>query len=106
MLQRTYRRDPESGGRMRWNAIFAVTGRRLINTGYFLLILTAVAVIEHWWPLTVLAVLAWVGWLIPAAIWFTRRPSFQLLRRRPVGSDRPFGSPVRPARRRDDDPDR
>jgi len=54
---------------MRWSAIFAVTGRRLINTGYFLLVLSCVAAIDHWWPLKVIAILAWVGWLIPAGIW-------------------------------------
>lgn len=90
---------------MRWNAMFAVTGRRLINTGYFLLILSAVAAIDHWWPLTVLAIVAWVGWLIPAGIWFTRRRSFQLLRRRPADSDRQFGSPPRPTRKRDEELD-
>jgi hypothetical protein len=89
---------------MRSNRIFAVTGRGLINTGYFLLILSCVAAIDHWWPLTVLAVLAWIGWLIPAGIWFTRRPSVQLMRRRP-SDDRPWGSP-RPTGKRDDEPDR
>lgn len=91
---------------MRSNGMFAVTARRLINTGYFLMILTAIAAIDHWWPLTVLAIIAWVGWLIPAAIWFTGRPSFQLLRRRPDDTDRPFGSPPPPTRSPDDDRDR
>jgi len=89
---------------MRWTSIFTLTGRKLINTGYFLFILSCAAAIDHWWPLTVIAVVAWIGWLIPAAIWFTRRPSFQLLRRRP-SDDRPFGSP-RPTSKRDDDPNR
>ncbi len=90
---------------MQWKSMFTVTGRKLINTGYFLLILSCVAAIDHWLPLTVIAAVAWIGWLIPAAIWFTRRPSFQLLRRRP-SDNRPFGSPPRPSGKRDDDPDR
>jgi hypothetical protein len=87
---------------MRWNSMFTITGRKLINSGYFLLILSCVAAIDHWWPLTVIAVLAWIGWLIPAGIWFSRRPSFQLLRRRRPSENRPFGSPSRPAVKRDD----
>lgn len=90
---------------MRWNTMFTITGRKLINTGYFLLILSCVAAIDHWWPLTVVAVIAWVGWLIPAGIWFTRSRSFQLMRRRPPSDDQPWGSP-RPTGKRDDDPDR
>lgn len=89
---------------MQWKSMFAPTARKLINCGYFLLILSAVAAIDHWWPLTVLAIVGWIGWLIPAAFWFSRRRSFQLLRRRP-SNDRPWGSPP-PTRKRNDDPDR
>jgi len=87
---------------MRSNTMFTITPRKLINAGYFLLILSCVAAIDHWWPLTVLAIIAWVGWLIPAAIWFARRPALQLLRRRRPSGDRPFGAPPRPIIGRDD----